>query len=110
MRLLFDENLSEQLVGMLADLFSDSLHIRPLAGAGASDLYVWRLAAEHGCLLVTKDEDFQRLSVWRGAPPKVVWIRLGNCSTQEVAQLLRARHDVIQAFEAHEDATFLALG
>ncbi|MBA3496487.1 MAG: DUF5615 family PIN-like protein [Gemmatimonadales bacterium] len=38
--------------------FPDSLHVRPLASAGASDLSVWRLAAEHGCLLVTKDEDF----------------------------------------------------
>lgn len=110
MRLLFDENLSEQLVDLLADLFPDSLHIRPLAGSGTADLAAWQLAAEHGCLLVTKDEDFQRLSVWRGAPPKVVWIRLGNCSTQEVAQLLRARIDAIQAFEAHEEATFLALG
>lgn len=61
-------------------------------------------------MLVAKDEDFQRLSVWSGAPPKVIWIRLGNCSTREIAQLHRARYDIIQAFETHEDATFLALG
>lgn len=110
MRLLFDENLSEQLVGLVADLFPDSLHVRPLVGAGTPDLAVWRLAIEHGCLLVTKNEDFQRLSVWRGAPPKVVWIRLGNCSTREVAELLRARFDVITAFGTHEEVTVLALG
>ena len=68
------------------------------------------MAVEHGCLLVTKDEDFHRLSVLRGAPPKVVWIRLGNCSTSDIAQLLRRHHDAIQAFEAQAEATFLSLG
>jgi predicted nuclease of predicted toxin-antitoxin system len=38
---------------------------------------------------VTKDEDFHRLSVLRGAPPKVVWLRLGNCGTDDVAAMLR---------------------
>ena len=109
MRLLFDENLSEQLVGLLSDLFPESLHIRPLRGAGASDLVAWQLAAEQGCILVTKDEDFQRISISRGAPPRVIWIRLGNCTTQQVAQLLRSRFDVIAAFQAQEEATFLAL-
>jgi predicted nuclease of predicted toxin-antitoxin system len=108
-RLLFDENLSEQLVSLLADLFPDSLHIRLLHGPGAPDGLLWHVAAEHGCILVTKDEDFERLSISRGAPPKVVWIRLGNCTTQQVAQLLRSRFEVIQRFVAHEEATFLAL-
>jgi predicted nuclease of predicted toxin-antitoxin system len=108
-RLLFDENLSEQLVDLLADLFPDSLHIRTLRGPGASDLTVWQLAADQGCILVTKDEDFQRLSISRGAPPKVIWIRLGNCTTKQLAELFRSRFEVIDGFEAHEEATFLAL-
>jgi len=61
-------------------------------------------------VLVTKDEDFHRLSVFRGFPPKVVWIRLGNCSTGEVAALLAQHRATIAAFLAHEDAGFLALG
>ena len=58
---------------------------------------------------MTKDEDFHRLSVLHGPPPKVIWIRLGNCSTDEVARLLRMRHDEIETFVAHEEAAFLAL-
>jgi predicted nuclease of predicted toxin-antitoxin system len=61
-------------------------------------------------MLVTKDEDFHRLSVLRGFPPKVLWIRLGNCSTADIAHLLRARFEQIVAFAAREDAAFLALG
>ena len=110
MRLLFDEQLSEELVSLLADLLPDSLHVRFLGAGGAADLVVCQLARDHGCLLVTKDEDFHRLSVLRGAPPKVVWLRVGNCTTHDVAELLRNRAGDLRTFEAHSEATFLELG
>lgn len=110
MRLLFDEQLSEALCDQLRELFPDSVHVRRLAGASLPDERVWALAIEHGCVLVTKDEDFHRLSVLRGAPPKVVWVRLGNCATVDVAQLLRRHRDDIRAFDQQHEATFLALG
>lgn len=110
MRLLFDEQLSEALCDQLHDIFPNSLHVRALAGASVADQRVWALAIEQDCLLVTKDEDFHRLSVLRGAPPKVVWIRLGNCATSDIAQLLRRHHDAIQSFDAQAEATFLSLG
>jgi predicted nuclease of predicted toxin-antitoxin system len=108
-RLLFDENLSEVLVSALADLCPGSLHVRALGFGGASDGEVWALAAREGCILVTRDEDFLQLSVVRGAPPKVVWIGLGNCSNDALVALLRSRHADIERFAAHEEATFLAL-
>src|SRR5438874_485803 len=37
-------------------------------------------------------EELNRLALSRGAPPKFIWIRLGNCSTDDIAQLLRRRH------------------
>ena len=61
-------------------------------------------------MLVTRDEDFLRLSIVLGAPPKVVWLAVGNCSNQEVIRLLRTRHQNIQEFCSHEQATFLTLG
>ena len=78
--------------------------------SGAADGRVWEYAAAHGYVLVTKDEDFHRLSVFRGFPPKVVWIRLRNCSTRDVAALLAQHRETIAAFLEHEDAGFLALG
>ncbi len=59
---------------------------------------------------MTKDEDFHRLSVFRGFPPKVVWLRVGNCATSEVARLPRARRAEIEAFVRDEQAGFLSLG
>jgi predicted nuclease of predicted toxin-antitoxin system len=81
-----------------------------LGAGGAPDDVVWRLAKEHGCVLVTRDEDFLRLSIVRGAPPKVVWLAVGTCSNQEVIRLLRTRHQNIHEFCGHDQATFLTLG
>jgi predicted nuclease of predicted toxin-antitoxin system len=109
-RLLFDEQLSEALQALLEDVFPGSLHVRKLGAGGASDLTVWQLAQEHECLLVTKDEDFHRLSVLRGAPPKVVWLRLGNCTTDEVGRLLRRHARDIQQFVEQPEVTVLEIG
>lgn len=110
MRLLFDEQLSEALVAKLAGAFPDALHVRLLERGGASDADVWDLARDCGCTLVTKDADFHRLSLLRGAPPKVVWLRVGNASTADVARLIEKHADDIRAFEAQSDATVLELG
>jgi predicted nuclease of predicted toxin-antitoxin system len=92
------------------DLFPDSLHVRLLGKGGAADPIIWQLAREHGSVLVTKDEDFHRLSVLRGAPPKVVWLRTGNCATADIVRLLRGRADELRKFERQAEVTFLELG
>ena len=109
LKLLFDENLASSLVSALSDLFPGSRHVVDVGLAGAPDRSIWTYAATNGFVLVTKDADFERLSLLEGAPPKVVWIGLGNCSTADVEGLLRSRcHDVVQ-FVAHSEATFVAL-
>jgi predicted nuclease of predicted toxin-antitoxin system len=40
----------------------------------------------------------------------VIWIRLGNCATADVARMLRFRLEQISAFVSDVDAAFLALG
>ncbi|OGX40421.1 MAG: hypothetical protein A3C53_02460 [Omnitrophica WOR_2 bacterium RIFCSPHIGHO2_02_FULL_68_15] len=45
-----------------------------------------------------------------GAPPKFVWIRRGNCSTDDILALLSTRHTALLAFELDRDAAFLVLG
>lgn len=110
MKLLFDENLSARLALDLGDLYPESSHVINLGMGGAGDAAIWARAAAGGFVLVTKDEDFQRLSVLRGAPPKVIWIRLGNCATPDVIRLVRFRHDQIRLFVGQADLDFLALG
>jgi predicted nuclease of predicted toxin-antitoxin system len=107
--LLFDENLAARLVTNLADLYPGCLHVSDRGLAGGSDRGIWQYAREHGFVIVTKDDDFQRLSVLFGAPPKVIWIRLGNCSTADIIRLLSDRHRELDRFVADEEAAFLAL-
>lgn len=60
-------------------------------------------------MLVTQDKDFQELSALRGAPPKVVWLRLGNSSTNAVATLLRSSKIVLAEFVADPTKALLVL-
>jgi len=83
-KLLFDQNLSHKLVARMADLFPDSAHVRDFHLEESEDEVVWDLAAAQGFVIVSKDDDFTRLSFLRGAPPKVIQIALGNCSTGQI--------------------------
>ena len=107
--LLIDENLAARLVRDLADIFPGSAHVSDFGLLGRSDPEIWQAARAHGLAIVTKDEDFQRVSILQGAPPKVIWIGLGNCSTAEIAGLLRRRRKEIEEFLSDGEAAFLVL-
>ncbi len=81
-----------------------------LALGGAADIAVFEAAKKGGFVLVTKDDDFHTLSVFRGHPPKVVWVRLGNSTVADTVDFFKSRQRVIGAFARDEEAGFLALG
>jgi predicted nuclease of predicted toxin-antitoxin system len=109
MRLLFDQNLSHRLVQMLADFYPNCVHVRDIGLNAASDTLIWEYAKQHGYNVVSKDSDFRQRSFVFGYPPKVIWIRRGNCSTQTIAHILRSNRETIREFEADTTATFLIL-
>jgi predicted nuclease of predicted toxin-antitoxin system len=108
-RLLFDHNLSPRLTDRLADTYPDSEHVRGAGLAAASDAAVWEYAKRHALTIVSKDSDFHQRSLLEGFPPKVVWIRRGNCSTADIEALLRARSAELRAFDADPWGAFLVL-
>lgn len=99
MKLLFDHNLPLLLVSGLADLFPHSQHVFELGLDRASDWEIRDYARQGGFFIVTKDADFSDLCVLLGFPPKIIWIRRGNCSTTALEELLRQHRDDIQALE-----------
>ena len=109
-KLLFDQNLSPRLVDSLDGTFPGSVHVRDVGLERASDQSVWEYAAAQGLTIVSKDADFHQRSLVFGHPPKVVWIRLGNCRTQDIEDLLQRHVADIQRFLDDVDAAFLALG
>jgi predicted nuclease of predicted toxin-antitoxin system len=108
-KVLFDHNLSPRLVNRLADLCHDATHASLVGLGRATDLEVWEYAAANGYANVTKDSDFSDISVLRGAPPKVIWLRLGNCTTSDVEQALRRAHPAIVDFLNDPTADVLEL-
>lgn len=109
MKLLFDQNLAPRLVRSLSDIFPGSNHVRELGLAEATDREVWDHAREAGYTLVSKDNDFQQMSFLFGAPPKVIWLRRGNCSVAETERILRTHSIRIREFESDPETTYLIL-
>jgi predicted nuclease of predicted toxin-antitoxin system len=61
---------------------------RFISSGAATDREVWEHAREHHYTLVSKDSDFHELSLLYGSPPKVIWIRRGNCTTGQIEFIL----------------------
>lgn len=110
MKLLFDENLSPRLVRLLGIEFPGSSHVSVLGPPPPTDEAVWTYAAEHDFVIASKDGDFQQLSLVHGSPPKVVWLRIGNRSTDFVAALLKASRLRVEEFAEVNTESLLILG
>jgi predicted nuclease of predicted toxin-antitoxin system len=108
-RLFFDENLSVKLVRQLAPQFPDSSLVDLASLRGASDIHVWQHARRNGFIIVTKDDDFRTLSLLHGAPPKVVWLNVGNASTEQLATLISSQRGRIERFAATKEEALLLI-
>lgn len=109
MKLLLDQNLSPRLVRHLADLFPNTSHVLEVGLDRSLDQEVWDYARQYDYLIVTKDVDFSEFSVLRGFPPKVIWIRRGNCSTQDIEHILRENYASIKAMSEDANTGILEL-
>jgi predicted nuclease of predicted toxin-antitoxin system len=99
MKLLYDHNLPPVLVSRLADLFPYSQHVFALGLDRVSDAGIRDYARQNDLCIVTKDADFSDLCVLHGFPPKIIWIRRGNCSVTALEAILRHHHHDIKALE-----------
>ena len=93
MKLLFDENLSYRILKKLDSEYTDSETIR-----GKSDLKIWEYAKKNGFTVVTFDEDFYDIQLLRKFPPKVIWLRRGNTSTNHIAEILNKKTEELKRF------------
>ncbi len=109
MKLLFDQNLSPRLPRLLADIYPASLHIREVGLRDADDLAIWEYALDQGYAIVSKDSDFQQRSLLYGAPPKFIWLRVGNCTVKRIEALLRSYSAAIHTFDLDDSKSHLML-
>ena len=109
MKLLFDQNLSPKLVHRLADLYPDSSHVYLVGLDTAPDPVIWEYSHDNEFIIVTRDADFSDLNVLLGFPPKVIWIRRGNCTTGNVESILRSNYVAVKTLAEDESVGILTL-
>ena len=109
MKLLLDENLSDRIVPLILDLYPDSSHVKSHGLIHTDDVLIWSFAREHDYTIVSKDADFHQRSLVFGHPPNLVYLRIGNCPTRRITQLLRSSYVLLSAFDADADTSILIL-
>jgi predicted nuclease of predicted toxin-antitoxin system len=109
LKLLLDQNLSPRLREHLANCGATIVHVRDIGLEASEDALIWAHAAQQDFMIVTKDADFNNRAFLFGPPPKVVWIRRGNCGTRDIEALLRAHHAALMTFAADVGSGLLIL-
>jgi predicted nuclease of predicted toxin-antitoxin system len=106
---LFDANLSHALVKALDVQFPNSAHVRHVGLRTATDDEIWDYAKVNGFTIVSKDTDFRERSFVKGAPPKVIWLDVGNAGTSDIIAVAQRERRRILDFEDRPDAALLIL-
>ena len=109
MKLLIDENISQRLAASLSDCFPHSKRVRQIGLLGANDPELWNHAKAEGYCILTKDTDFQFRSLFEGHPPKVILLRLGNCTTNRIEILVRNSLKEIETFNVDPELAMLVI-
>ena len=54
----------------------------------ATDDEIWEHAKNNNFVIVTKDSDFEELSLIKGTPPQIIWIKTGNTDNKTILNIL----------------------
>lgn len=98
MKLSLDENISFKLERFLKDCFGEVKHVRSFNLEDVNDIEVWEFAKLKEFTMLSKDSDFNDLNVWRGFPPKIIWLRCGNQPTKIIEQIVKENIHTIKEF------------
>ena len=102
MRFLFDQNISHRILKLLSDQYNRSSTVKEEGLINSLDKEIWDYARINNYVIVTQDSDFNDLNLLHGFPPKIIWIRTGNLSTQELATMLDKYSPEIAEFLEHD--------
>lgn len=108
MKLLFDQNISFRIEKKLSNIFQNCAHVSSLGLLNFEDLQIWEFAKKNNFSIVTFDSDFFDFSIINGHPPKIVWLRCVNLSTNEIASFLFQNQDIINDFLMSNDFSEVA--
>jgi predicted nuclease of predicted toxin-antitoxin system len=108
-KLLLDQNLSFKIKSRVNDFFNGIQHTSDFKLIESSDFEIWNHAKNNNFCIVTFDSDFIDISVLNGFPPKIIWLRFGNSSTQGISQILINNHLIINEFLLSSENAYLEI-
>ena len=76
----------------------------------AQDREVYDYAAINDFMIVSKDGDFHDLCLRYGPPPKVIWLNVGNCTTDLAYDQIDGYVAEIHAFATDPNTAILVIG
>ncbi len=109
MKLLLDENISSRIIKYLISEFPSSSHIDYLKMRGCKDTDIWEYAKLYGYIIISKDNDFRQRSFLHGAPPKVIWLSVGNNGTHVIKNLILKNVNEIYDFYKNDEESLFVL-
>lgn len=109
MRLLVDENISFKLSQKIKHLYPIIHHVSDLNLNKSTDAEIWEFAKINNYTIVTFDSDFIDLSLLNGYPPKVIWLKTGNISTENLATKFKMNFISIKHLIESDELAFLEI-
>ena len=103
MKLLLDQNISYRVIKQLRQHFTEIYGVRELGLNDAVDFKIWEFARLNGFAIITFDEDFYKIQLVKGFPPKIIWFKTGNISKQQFIDFLVSQKGMIHAFINNAD-------
>jgi len=111
MKMFLDANISWRLLPILKEHFGECVHVDdiPELESPAKDAKIWQYAKANGYTIITRDSDFNDFIAIKDFPPKIIWLRTGNCSRKYTADLLIRSKQSIQELLMSEEYGLLEL-
>ncbi|CAM3620208.1 DUF5615 domain-containing protein [Flavobacterium gelidilacus] len=98
MKLLFDQNVSFRIVKKIETFFPNSNQVGQLGIENNSDKQIWKYTKDNDFSVVTFDADFFEISNLKGHPPKIIWLRTGNLTTNNIIEILISKKEILIDF------------
>ncbi|MBC7388339.1 MAG: DUF5615 family PIN-like protein [Opitutaceae bacterium] len=96
---MLDQNLSHRLASKIHVVFPEAVHVNALDLVNADDFQIFMFARQNDFKAIyTQYEDFYQHLLVHGQPPKIIWVRTGNCATDTLATVILSNAEIILGF------------
>lgn len=95
MKFLVDAQLPGTLARWLRGRGCDAVHVLEREMSQVSDVSIWETSVREGRILITKDVDFFILASRPGDTGRLLWLRMGNCRTQDLITRMNKEWDLL---------------